>query len=144
MPSYLCHYWVFSFFCFNFICTIYEFESQSLRGVLDRALCDKLINKNNWGISVWYMNSCKRQTCNRQFQKKSNNKWFTGKQCNFYYFDLIDKLNSHYNTASHGVVSVKICHVTKCYFPLVFYLVEVRFFFFCPRCWDCQGITEQY
>ena len=29
----------------NFICTIYEFESHSFRGVLDRALCDQLYQR---------------------------------------------------------------------------------------------------
>jgi hypothetical protein len=36
---------VFSFFCINYLCTISEFESQSLRGVLDGALCDKLYQR---------------------------------------------------------------------------------------------------
>ena len=45
MPKYLCYYWVSSFFCINFICTIYEFESHSLRGVLDATSCDKLYQR---------------------------------------------------------------------------------------------------
>ena len=41
---------LFSFFCFNFICTIHE--SQSLRDVLDSTLCDKFYQRIVVGL--WF------------------------------------------------------------------------------------------